>query len=228
MSVMIRRADTTNFLQLSTIVTAGAATILIALQIAGVRISPVNGFAAYLLLTLLAACSFGYRTGIAVAAVSTVLLNFFFFEPLFGLTMSESQHIASLPVLFITAAIGGSLHQELSKGGRSAVTSTANVLELGDLRIDSANHLVFVDGQEVHLTPTEFRLLDFFAANVGKVLRPQAILENVWGHEYASDVRILRTYINQLRTKLNDTPACPRFIRTEAGFGYRFLEPADR
>jgi DNA-binding response OmpR family regulator len=69
-------------------------------------------------------------------------------------------------------------------------------------------------------------LLRFFVANAGKVLRHQAIMTNVWGPEYGSDTAILRTFIKQLRSKLGDNPARPRFIRTELGIGYRFVIPS--
>ncbi|HYM14962.1 MAG TPA: helix-turn-helix domain-containing protein, partial [Dehalococcoidia bacterium] len=77
---------------------------------------------------------------------------------------------------------------------------------------------------EVQLTPTEYTLLKYLALNAGKVLTHPMILRAVWGAEYASDTALLRTYINQLRSKLGDDPGAPRFIRTDAGVGYRFVE----
>jgi two-component system KDP operon response regulator KdpE len=98
-----------------------------------------------------------------------------------------------------------------------------SVFTAGPLTFDLERELVFVDGEEVHLTPTEMSLLRYFIENAGKVLRHQAILRHVWGEEYVEDTRILRTYINQLRGKLRDSSSNPRFIRTDPGVGYRFI-----
>jgi DNA-binding winged helix-turn-helix (wHTH) protein len=101
---------------------------------------------------------------------------------------------------------------------------SGSFLEAGPLRLDFENQAVWLDGEEVHLTRTEFALLKFLAMNSGAVLRHQAILRNVWGEDYSGDLQILRTYMNQLRAKLKDDPMNPRFIRTEPGVGYRFIQ----
>jgi two-component system sensor histidine kinase KdpD len=101
---------------------------------------------------------------------------------------------------------------------------SGGLLEAGPLRLDFENQTVWLDGDEVHLTRTEFALLKFLAMNSGAVLRHRAILRNVWGDDYSGDMQILRTYMNQLRTKLKDDPTNPRFIRTESGVGYRFIQ----
>ena len=92
---------------------------------------------------------------------------------------------------------------------------------IGDGRV------VRVDGDEVRLTPTEFSLLKHLAVNAGRVLTHPMILGAVWGPEYVSDTQLLRTYINQLRTKLRDDRDAPRFIRTDPGVGYRFAALAE-
>jgi two-component system KDP operon response regulator KdpE len=99
-------------------------------------------------------------------------------------------------------------------------------IALADLLIDLERRLVTVGGKEVHLTPTEYSLLKYLATNAGRVLTHPMILRAVWGAEYTEDTHILRTYINQLRSKLGDDPSRPRFIRTDPGVGYRFLDPA--
>ena len=97
------------------------------------------------------------------------------------------------------------------------------VFDAGSVKVDLASHQVFIEGEEVRLSPTEFELLRFFVENAGRVLRHDAILTRIWGEEYSSDTQILRTYIKQLRSKLKDDSTDPRFIRTEPGLGYRFL-----
>jgi two-component system KDP operon response regulator KdpE len=105
------------------------------------------------------------------------------------------------------------------------VASTAAgqpLIKAGDLEIDIERRLVTLRGQELHLTPTEYNLLKFLATNQGKVLTHPMILRAVWGAEYAGDTPVLRTYITQLREKL-DAGDASRYIRTEPRVGYRFL-----
>jgi two-component system KDP operon response regulator KdpE len=99
------------------------------------------------------------------------------------------------------------------------------VIEVDGLTIDIERRRVIVDDAEVHLSPTEYSLLKYLAVHAGKVLTHPMILREVWGGEYAEDNHILRTTINQLRTKLGDDATNPRFIRTESGVGYRFADP---
>jgi two-component system KDP operon response regulator KdpE len=97
------------------------------------------------------------------------------------------------------------------------------VLHFGPLTIDLARHVVMRDGEEVHLTATEYRLLAYLASNAGRVLTHRMILQHVWGPEYATETQYLRVYVGQLRRKLEPDPSQPIFIATEPGVGYRFL-----
>lgn len=107
----------------------------------------------------------------------------------------------------------------------SATRTQQPVITVENLTIDLERRSVTLGGDELRLTPTEYSLLKYLATNAGKVLTHPMILRAVWGMEYAEDTHVLRTYVNQLRAKLCDDPSHPRFIRTEAGVGYRFLEP---
>ncbi len=100
------------------------------------------------------------------------------------------------------------------------------VFTSGDLRIDLAARLVTVAGQEVHLTPIEFKVLAFLVRHAGKVVTHRQILREVWGPEYGDEAHYLRVYMAQLRRKLESDPARPRWLRTEVGVGYR-LQAAD-
>ncbi|MBI2723548.1 MAG: response regulator transcription factor [Chloroflexi bacterium] len=106
----------------------------------------------------------------------------------------------------------------------AAGPSQLSTIEVDGLRLDLDRRDVSVDGTQVHLTPTEYNLLKYFVTNAGRVLTHPMILRSVWGNEYADDTQNLRTYVNQLRSKLSDDAASPRFIRTEPGVGYRFVE----
>ena len=96
------------------------------------------------------------------------------------------------------------------------------VRDFDDLRLDLLHRQVYLGGQEIHLTPTEYDLLRLLATHAGKVLTHTLLLREVWGPAYERDTQTLRVFIGQLRRKLADDPARPRFILTEPGVGYRF------
>jgi two-component system KDP operon response regulator KdpE len=92
------------------------------------------------------------------------------------------------------------------------------------LRIDLVNRVVYVDEEEVHLTPKEYDLLKLLATHPGKVMTHRAILNAVWGPEYTGMDHYVRVFVNQLRRKLRENPARNiRYILNEPGVGYRFI-----
>jgi two-component system KDP operon response regulator KdpE len=111
------------------------------------------------------------------------------------------------------------LQAVLRRAGRAAVEPT---IEADGLVIDLAAHSVSLDGEEVHLTPLEFALLRALAVNRGLLMTHRKLLSEVWGPEYADATPLLRTHIANLRRKLAGGSDHPRFIRTDAGIGYRF------
>ncbi len=106
---------------------------------------------------------------------------------------------------------------------RSAPGSEGSRIEVAGLEVDLADHTVRRDGEEIHLTPTEFELLSKFVRERGRLLTHRALLNEVWGPEYADDVTVLRGQIANLRRKI-EPPGRERrhYIRTEPGVGYRF------
>ena len=104
-----------------------------------------------------------------------------------------------------------------------APTATAPSYENGDLRIDYAARTVTLAGEEVHLTPIEYKLLALLARNTGKVLTHNAILKEVWGNALASDLPSLRVFMATLRKKIERDPAHPAYLQTHVGIGYRML-----
>jgi DNA-binding response OmpR family regulator len=92
------------------------------------------------------------------------------------------------------------------------------------LKIDFDRHEVWVDGDLVQLRPTEYRLLYHLVQNVGRVLTHDQLLTRVWGYEYRDEPHYVRLYINYLRKKLEKDPANPKYILTERGTGYRFVD----
>jgi two-component system, OmpR family, KDP operon response regulator KdpE len=101
-----------------------------------------------------------------------------------------------------------------------------SLVRFGSLEIDLARRLVTRDDRAIHLTPTEYGLLEALVGNPGKLLTHQWLLRRVWGHGYGSETTYLRTYIRALRRKLGDDAANPQLITTEPGVGYRWIAEA--
>jgi DNA-binding response OmpR family regulator len=93
-----------------------------------------------------------------------------------------------------------------------------------NLKIDFAKYKVVVRGKEVHLRPTEYRLLYHLVSNAGRVLNHETLLRRVWGYEYRDEDQYLWLYITYLRQKLEKDPKHPEYIIGERGIGYRFRE----
>jgi len=92
------------------------------------------------------------------------------------------------------------------------------------LKIDFNRREIFVNGELVKLRPTEYRLLYHLVQNAGWVLTYDQILSRVWGYEYRDEPHYVRLYINYLRQKLEEDPSDPKYILTERGVGYRFVD----
>jgi two-component system KDP operon response regulator KdpE len=92
------------------------------------------------------------------------------------------------------------------------------------LQIDFDRREILVDGKQVKLRPTEFRLLYHLVSNAGWVVPHDQLMAKVWGYEYRDETHYLRLYINYLRQKLELDPAHPKYILTERGVGYRFVD----
>jgi two-component system KDP operon response regulator KdpE len=108
---------------------------------------------------------------------------------------------------------------------RRAQPETEPVLRVGELEIDLEKQAVRRNGSLLQLTPHEFRLLRLFALNEGKLLTHRTILSEVWGAAYQTESHYLHVYVSQLRHKIERDPARPRYLLTETGAGYRFVEP---
>jgi two-component system KDP operon response regulator KdpE len=104
---------------------------------------------------------------------------------------------------------------------RPSVDAKDAVLEVGDYRVDFDSRRVFVAGEEVSLTPTQYRLFSVLMRNAGKVLTHEEILLAVWGRAYAKETPYVHIYMRHLRQKLERDPARPRFLLTEPRIGYR-------
>jgi two-component system KDP operon response regulator KdpE len=98
-------------------------------------------------------------------------------------------------------------------------------IRIGDITLDVALRTVTRQGRRVHLTPREFDLLHYLMTNAGKPLAHATLLTAIWGPEYGRELDYLRTFVHQLRRKLEDDPSHPAYLVTEAWYGYRFRAP---
>ncbi|QIS24510.1 response regulator [Nocardia terpenica] len=107
---------------------------------------------------------------------------------------------------------------------RAAATAdtTDPVVETSSFTVDLAAKKVTKHGTDVHLTPTEWGVLEMLVRNQGKLVGRRELLREVWGPSYATETHYLRVYLAQLRRKLEDDPSHPKHLLTEAGMGYRF------
>jgi two-component system, OmpR family, KDP operon response regulator KdpE len=101
------------------------------------------------------------------------------------------------------------------------------VLRFGPLAVDLSRTLATLNDEPIHLTKTEWALLEAMVTNPGKLLTHRWLLQRVWGPRYGDESNYLRVYVRQLRQKLGDDAAAPRMIATEPGVGYRWLPEPD-
>ncbi|MEA3440494.1 MAG: response regulator transcription factor [Chloroflexota bacterium] len=103
--------------------------------------------------------------------------------------------------------------------------ATHGVIEVDDrLRLDFDRREIWVNDELVKLRPTEYRLLYHLVQNAGWVVTHDQLLQKVWGYEYRDEPHYVRLYINYLRQKLEEEPSDPKYILTERGVGYRFVD----
>ena len=105
----------------------------------------------------------------------------------------------------------------------SVLADDAPIVRFGAVEVDLAATRVTRDGEVVHLTPTEWRMLEFLARNPGTLVTRQTLLKDIWGTDQVADSGYLRLYMSQLRKKLERDPARPQHLLTEQGMGYRLV-----
>jgi DNA-binding response OmpR family regulator len=113
----------------------------------------------------------------------------------------------------------------LVRRANGQLVSSSTSFIAGDLVLDIPTRTVRVGGKVVHVTTTEYRLLEELMRHAGRVLSHEFLLKQVWGSEYVGDTHYLKVFIRRLRQKLDDTMEHPRYIQTVWGMGYRFVAP---
>jgi two-component system KDP operon response regulator KdpE len=106
---------------------------------------------------------------------------------------------------------------------RAAPGAEEAVVETSDFAVDLAAKRVTTSGAEVRLTPTEWQIVEVLVRNPGRLVTQRQLLQSVWGPRYEKETNYLRVYLARIRKKLEPDPARPRYVRTEAGMGYRFV-----
>ena len=101
---------------------------------------------------------------------------------------------------------------------------TIRPYESGGLKIDFSSHLITLDGELIHLTPIEYKIIAYIAKQSGKVVTHSSIMRNVWGPYIDEDTKILRVNMANIRRKIEKNPAQPQYIFTEIGVGYRMSD----
>ena len=110
---------------------------------------------------------------------------------------------------------------------QSGTVNAEAVFTNGKLKVDYAAGCAFLDGKELHLTPSEYKLLCLLCRNVGKVLTHTFITQQIWGRSWENDVASLRVFMATLRKKIEPDPSHPRYIQTHIGVGYRMIRQPD-
>lgn len=107
---------------------------------------------------------------------------------------------------------------------RSPEPGDLQSIKVGELEVKAEEGIVLKEGEELHLTKTEFKLLVELASQPGKVFSREVLLERVWGYDYFGDGRLVDVHVRRLRTKVENDPASPRYVVTSRGLGYK-LQP---
>jgi two-component system KDP operon response regulator KdpE len=109
---------------------------------------------------------------------------------------------------------------------RASAAPTDEPISIGGLELHPARRLVLKAGEPVHLTTKEFDLLHYLMSHPGLPIARSRLLHAVWGSEYADQLEYLRSFVRQLRKKLEDDPSIPKYLLTDSHIGYRFMDPA--
>ena len=127
-----------------------------------------------------------------------------------------------VPKPFSFPELAARIEAVLRRVQASSPEQEEDVLRCGPFRLDRRRRLLTRNGEPIDLTPTEYRLMEIFLEQPGRVFSQRELVIAVWGPEYAEETGYIRRYVWHLRQKIEPGPEHPRFLLTERGFGYRF------
>ncbi|MEG0132830.1 MAG: response regulator transcription factor [Clostridium sp.] len=113
------------------------------------------------------------------------------------------------------------------RNGKQNIQDTNNealTFEVKGLKIDFQKHRIFMDGEEIHLTPIEYKVIELMSKYPGRVLTHKFIVNEIWGSGYESETQSLRVFMASIRRKIEKDTANPQYIKTEVGVGYRLVD----
>ena len=141
-------------------------------------------------------------------------------EKVRGLDAGADDYITKpFSAIEMTARVRAVLRRTKSRDEHRAPT-----FQSGELVADFASHKVILAGEEIVLTPNEYKILAYLAQNAGRILTPEQILRKVWGEEYADETHLLHATMTRLRQKLDDNARNPKYISTRPGIGYTMVK----
>ena len=146
-------------------------------------------------------------------------------DVIYGLERGADDYVAKP---FSQGVLLSRIRAVLRRAESGSAPASSEIVVDDNLKLDFDRHEVYVRGKLVQLRPTEFRLLYHLATNPGVVLTHETLLSRVWGPEYRDASHYVRLYINYLRQKIEDDPANPKYILTERGVGYKFVDYRSR
>lgn len=147
------------------------------------------------------------------------------FDKVLGLELGADDYLTKPFGIRELVARVKALIRRAAKPARASATSGSNTpIDFGSLHIDPARHRAKLDDRSLELTAKEFDLLLLFARHPGKVFSRQELLDEIWGYRFDGYEHTVNTHINRLRTKIEETPSEPRYLKTVWGVGYRFAE----
>ena len=143
-------------------------------------------------------------------------------DRVFGLELGADDYITKP---FAPRELSSRVRTVLRRYASSTSDPRAAVLKIDDrLSVDYNRREVIVNGERIKLRPTEYRLLYHLIQNAGWTVPHEQLLARVWGYEYRDEAHYVRLYVNYLREKIEESPSDPRYILTERGVGYRFVD----
>lgn len=144
-------------------------------------------------------------------------------DKIMGLSLGADDYITKpFNPMELVARVKSQLRRYLQLGSQTVTSSTnQDILEVNGLRINTATKQVFVDGKEVRLTPTEFKILSLLMRNKGRVFSISDIYENVWNEPGYNAENTVAVHIRKIREKIEINPRDPRYLKVVWGIGYK-------
>ncbi|GAB4440238.1 MAG: response regulator transcription factor [Anaerolineae bacterium] len=140
----------------------------------------------------------------------------------YGLELGADDYITKP---FSPRELSSRVRAVMRRAETPSATPDQAILRIDDrLSVDFNHREVIVDGEHIKLRPTEYRLLYHLIENAGWTVPHEQLLAKVWGYEYRDETHYVRLYVNYLREKIEEDPANPKYILTERGVGYRFVD----